>query len=101
MNLIETRTDPNWTKTDYRCVFAFVTFAIGLVAPLDKANAVLGEVPEGINDRVNGFHGFSQRMWSFWEVLEREREIVGKEEREREALYLKEEEGVWDAFERR
>lgn len=47
-------------------------FAIGLVAPLDEANAVLGEVSEGIDDRVNGFHGFSQRMWSFWEVLERE-----------------------------
>lgn len=33
-----------------------LTLAIGLVAPLDEADAVLGELPQRIHDRVHGVH---------------------------------------------
>jgi len=50
--------DPHRSKQNpqmYICIYSERererdTFAIGLVAALDKADAILGELPEGIND---------------------------------------------------
>jgi len=38
-----------------------VTFAIGLVASLDEAHAVLCELAEGIDDGIYGIHGQRRR----------------------------------------
>ena len=50
------------------------TFAIGLVAALNKADTVLGEVSEGIDDWVNGVH-FSDSVCVWEREREREREL--------------------------
>ena len=54
------------------------TFAIGLVAALNKADTVLGEVSEGIDDWVNGVH-FSDSVCVRERERERERERARSE----------------------
>lgn len=60
------------------------TLAVGLVAALDEAHAVLGEIPERVDHGVHGVH-----RWFFW--LRCAAAVEGERSRRRDG------EGNWEA----
>jgi hypothetical protein len=66
------------------------TLAVGLVAALDKADAVLGEVTERVDHRVHGVHGERDLEASFlFALLTRRLGAAGFARASRRTLYLK------------